>query len=168
MKMTNIAPTEKELHAKMRRIAEQFYGTAHNPDQIPITEESQKKLHQLHPKTVLFKLIDNEPVSWIVVMPTTLILAEQFVSGKITERELFEETKPSDMYEALYFCSVFTVREHQRKGYGTALLREALKSIPLVPDPYLFCWVYSKEGEAMYQALTKKFGTTVRVRLNKL
>lgn len=162
--MNNITPEEKKLHEKTRRIAEEFYGTAQHPDQIPINEESQNKLHQLHPKAVLFKLIDGEPVSWIVVIPTTKALGEQFVNGEITERVLFDQTQPSDRYEALYLCSVFTVRGHQRQGYGMQLLREALDSIPLVQDPYLFCWIYSKEGEAMYQALTAKFGKIVHPR----
>lgn len=162
-----MSASEQELHKKTQQIAEQFYGTAQHPDQIPIGEESQHKLHLLHPKTVLFKLIDNEPVSWIVVIPTTRVLGEKFVNGETTERALFDQTVPSEIYEALYICSVFTVREHQRKGYGTQLLREALDGIPLVPNPYLFCWVYSKEGEAMYQALTKKFKTVVHRRSSK-
>lgn len=164
MKMTNITSEEKKLHEKTRRIAEEFYGTVHHPDQIPITGESQQKLFQLHPKTVLFKLVDNEPVSWIVVLPTSQTLAEKFVNGEVTEKELFDKTTPSDVYEALYICSVFTVREHQRKGYGTGLLSEALEGIPLQPDPYLCCWIYSKEGEAMFRALSKKYAGIVHLR----
>lgn len=157
-------PSINELHEKTRKIAEQLYGTAQHPDHIPVTAASQEKLNRLHPKTVLFKVIDDEPVSWIVVVPTTRVLAEKFVNGEITERVLFDQTQPSERYEALYICSIITVPEHRRKGYGTGLLREALENIPLVPDPYLFCWIYSKEGEAMFQALTAKFGKIVHPR----
>ena len=156
--------TEDELHEKTRIIAEQYYGTAQDQNQIPITKASQQKLRQLHPSAVLFQLIDGEPVSWIVVVPTTRILAEQFVRGEITEKNLFDQTVPSERYEALYFCSVFTVPDHQRKGYATALLQQAIADIPLTKDPYFFGWTFSAEGAAMHQALTKKFGITVHLR----
>ena len=67
-------PSIDELHAKTRIIAEQLYGTAQHPDHIPVTTASQAKLDRLHPSTVLFKVIDDEPVSWIVVIPTTKAL----------------------------------------------------------------------------------------------
>lgn len=159
--------SRQELLDKTIRIAEQYYGTATDANQIPIVPASNEKLERLHPKCVLIKVINDEPVSWSVVVPTSRSLAEQFVAGTITEKELFDRTEPATMYEALYFCSVFTVPEYYRQGFATALLRESLASIPLVPNPYLCCWIFSPEGEKMYRAVTVKYNITIHRRVSK-
>jgi hypothetical protein len=162
--MKNNADNQPAVFAKMRRIAEAFYGSAHDPDQIQITELMQQKLATLHPQSVHYKLIENEPVSWVVVVPTTKDLANQFMQQEITERGLLDRTQPQEVYDALYLCSAFTVPPYRQKGLATKLLNQAIKSMPLTQNALLFGWVFSPEGEALHYALSREQGLKIPVR----
>lgn len=97
---------ERRLLKKTIKIAESFYGTNKDPEQIPINLESHEKLLSLNPDSVLYETDEKgEPISWVVVFPTNKKLMGNFLSGKINERELFDNTKVGSPYDALYmFC----------------------------------------------------------------
>lgn len=140
---------DERILNKILGIAEQFFGTASDPDQIPITKESFYKLQKLHPKTVVCKMENGEPVSWVVILPTSNALAEKFLKGEITERELLNKTEPQERYEALYLCAAFTVPEFRRKGYIIELGKEAIEAIPHIENVRFFAWPVSKEGKLL-------------------
>ncbi len=146
------------------KIAEEFYGTETDPTQIPIGRESGEKLWRLHPNSELAKIENDEPLSWVIVLPTQNTLADKFIKGEITERELLDRTEPKEIYEALYLCSAFTVPEHRHKGYATALLKEAIEGIPHITDVRLFAWVYTSEGESLIKKLENEIGRTIELR----
>jgi hypothetical protein len=152
------------IQKKTRAIAEQFFGTANDPDQIPITEESFHKLQKLHPKTMLYRLENSEPISWVIVLPTSEALANQFLKGEITERELLNLSEPMVRYEALYLCSAFTVSEHRKKGLAIQLLKEAIDSIPHIENVKLFAWSYSFEGSLLVKKLERGLGVKIYLR----
>ena len=78
---------------KMFGIAEKFYGTSLDPDQIPINSESLKKLQKISPYCFNCALDGNHnPVSWVVCIPTTKSLMGDFISNKITEKQMFDQT----------------------------------------------------------------------------
>ncbi len=153
-----------EQHVRMRQIAEQYFGTAQDPDQILINQAAEKKLRQLDSSAVLCAEVDGQPVSWVVAVPTTKELARKFLDGGITERELFALTKPQPRYEALYFSAVFTLPEYRKQGLAEDVLREVVQRVPLVDDPLLFGWTYSQDGISLYEAVTKKYGRHVELR----
>lgn len=142
-----------EIVKESMRIAEEFFGTHQDPDQILISKESHDKLVKLHPSSVLYKLIDDKLVAWIIVVPTTKELMNKFISGEITERELFNLTKPQENYKALYLCAAFVLPEYRRKGYATELLIKAIKDISKNNELQLFAWPFSEEGKKVIEKL---------------
>lgn len=149
---------------KILNTAERFFGTVNDPEQMPVSKESLYKLQKLHPKTFLYKTLNNEPVSWTVVLPTSKELAEKFIQGKINERELLDMTEPKKEYEALYLCSAFTVPEHRRKGYAIEMLKEAIDGIPHAAKAEFFVWPYSEEGGAVIKKLEEILGRKIKIR----
>ncbi|MBF0385879.1 MAG: hypothetical protein HQL27_08420, partial [Candidatus Omnitrophica bacterium] len=145
-------------------IAEQFFGTASDPSQMPITKESFYKLQKLHPKTLVCETENGEPISWVVTLPTSKELADKFLRGEINERELLDMTKPQELYEALYLCAAFTIPEHRRKGYSIKMLKEVIDAIPHIEDVKLFAWPYSSEGKLLIEKLGYELGVKISLK----
>lgn len=140
---------------KMSAIAEKFFGTKIDPDQIPVTKTSRLKLKELSPFGLNCALDENrDPISWVVCIPTTLNLMNEFISGKITEKEMFDRTEKSENYSALYLCSAITIPQYRRKGIARFLILESVNKFKeLNPDIQLFAWIYSKEGSELSKSL---------------
>ncbi len=161
--MSIIIGTGRELTEpivdKMFALAEEFFATESDHNQIPVNIEALEKLKKIHSATVLFRLEDDELVSWVVTVPTERRLMQQFMSDEITERDLLEHTPIRDEYEALYLCAAFTAAEHRRKGYVLGLFAEALRRLPLAQGAPLFTWPISFEGkktaEKLYRLLPR-------------
>ncbi|MFH1146033.1 MAG: hypothetical protein V1707_03680 [bacterium] len=152
-----------EIWTKTDLIAEQIFGTAHDPSQIPINEQSLSKLRMLHADTIMYKVVNNQPVGWIVTVPTTKELANCFLEGQLTEKELFDKTQPQAIYEALYLCAAITVPEYRRQGIATELFKRVVRSIPLVAKPLLFAWPTTELGEKAV-AGGEELGFEVKIR----
>ena len=150
-----MAATEEQILAETMRIAEKFFGTLNDPEQIPITQASVVKLRRLHPAA--FHYLTDEAgehaVGWIVVVPTTKVLMRQFLEGRMTERQLFDQTVPQNRYDALYLCAAFVLPEYRRQGLATKLFKDSLKAIPLTHDAELFAWPTTPEGKAMAEKM---------------
>lgn len=146
---------DKKIFDKMREIAEKFFKTANDPNQIPIGEESLRKFQKLHPKTIIYRTENNEPISWVVVLPTSNELADKFLRGEINEWELLDMTRPQRQYEALYFCAAFTIPEYRKKGFIIEMLKEAIDTIPHIKDVRIFTWPYSQEGRLLIEKLER-------------
>jgi hypothetical protein len=136
-----------KLEAKIDAIAEAIFGTAQDPDQIPINKESGNKLDNLSPEWFQCQLDEaGEPMAWAMILPTTQELAKKFVSGKITEAELLNLTSPRESYSALYLCEVVTLPEHRRKGLAFKLFLQGIEKINKTED-YIFCvWPVGEGG----------------------
>lgn len=147
----------EEITKKMAKISEDFYGTEKDPDQIPITEETQEKLLSIHPETALYEIDkNNEPISWVIVIPTSLETMEEFLTNELTENELFEKAVIEKKFEALYLCSMFTMPQHQRKGLAKKLMLKAIQKLAPRPEQKLFSWAYSEEGRLALQSISKE------------
>lgn len=155
---------DEKVLDKMLNIGEQFFGTASDPSQMPATRESFHKLQKLHPKTVVYRLENGEPVSWVVVLPTSTELMEKFLKGEINERELLDLTEPQDRYAALYLCAAFTVPEHRRRGYAVEMFKEAIEAIPHTKDVKLFAWIFSEEGRKLTEKLNSILGAKILIK----
>lgn len=152
---------DEDIFTKMDSIAERVFGMANDPDQIPVSQETDDKLLKLHPKSFVFKEENGEPISWVVVVPTSIELANRFLGGEITEREMFALSEPQKEYGALYLCSAITVPEKQRRGYAVELFKEAIAGIPHVVDVKIFAWPISEKGELLLQRLEKELAITI-------
>lgn len=153
------------IEQKMDLIAESVFGTFRDPNQIPVTKESGRKLDKLTPHWIKYELDEKgNPISWVVVLPTQLNLMKKFLKNEISEKQLLDLTKPQKTYKAIYLCVAITVPEYRRKGLATKLLKEALNLIPHVENVVLFSWPYSKEGGAVIKKLETELGVKIRIK----
>ncbi len=56
---------------KMMAIAEKFYGTETDPEQMIISQDSADKLGKIYDGFCRYRAEGGEPVSWVLVLPTT-------------------------------------------------------------------------------------------------
>ena len=151
----------EKILQKMLTIAEHFFGTENDPQQIPITMESFNKLQTLHPNTIIYKAKNNNPISWAVTLPTQKKLMEKFLKGEITENNLLKMTKKQDIYDTLYICAAFTLPEYRRKWLALQMLKEAITKIPYKKENQIFTWIFSEEWEKMIDTLEKEMNVKI-------
>jgi hypothetical protein len=140
----------------MIALAGQVFDTKNDPDQLDVTPEIIERLHKLHPSTVSEKIDGDGPVAWVLVIPTILEIMNRFLSGEITENELFEQTEPGLSYDALYLCSALVLEEYRRKGIARDLTISAIEEIRKEhPLKALFVWPFSDEGNKAAEMVAK-------------
>ncbi|MCD6012515.1 MAG: GCN5-related N-acetyltransferase (GNAT)-like protein [Flavipsychrobacter sp.] len=133
-----------------------FFDTRNDPDQISVTPEEQKKLFAIHPATLSELSNEDGPIVWILMIPTTQIVMERFLSGKISEKQLLERTKLGDTYDAIYLCSASVLPEFQHKGLAKQVALDAINNIQRShPIRSLFYWPFSDAGKALAISLAR-------------
>lgn len=154
--LLTMAPTNFE---RMIQLADEVFAVRQDPDQLDVDDQVLERLAQIHPATVSEYDDGNGPVAWVLLIPTTKELMEQFLRKEISERELFERTNPGDSYEALYLCSAMVLEEYRRKGIARTLTLEAVEQIRADhPITSLFVWTFSEEGAAAATELARITG----------
>lgn len=152
------------LLEKMNKVAQEIYNATYDASQIPINQDSVDKLNSLSPDWLKYKLNEKgEPISWVVIVPTTKEIAENFLSENITEREILDLTQPQVSYSALYLCSAITLPEYRNKGLATELLKESIDLIPKTNDCIMFAWPFSAGGEGVIKKLNYE-GFDIKIR----
>ncbi len=140
---------------RMIELSDQVFSSRTDPDQLNVNEDVMEHLQLIHPSTISEYDDENGPVCWVLCIPTTLDLMNQFMDQKISERELYELTPLHAKYEAIYLCSALLLEEFRGKGIATGLAVEAIESIRADHDiKALFMWAFSKEGEKLAQKLS--------------
>ena len=155
---------DEQALEKIMKISEDFFDTENDPEQIPISLESLRKLQNLHPKTFVCREENGEPLSWIVVLSTSRELENKFLGGEISERELLDLSKKENRYEAIYLCFAFTQPSARRRGLTIQLFKEALAEIPKNQDVEFFAWPYSEEGRLMLEKLAQELEVGIKMR----
>lgn len=149
----------------MIQLADEFFETKNDPDQISVSEEVMSRLGKIHPATRSEKKDENGPIVWILVLPTTQRLMEEFVTEQINERELFERTPIGASYDAVYLCSALVLPEHRGKGLARGLAADAVRSIQRDhPIKYLFYWPFSAEGKKLANSIARELDLPLRQR----
>ncbi len=131
----------------MIQLAEDVFNTKSDPDQLDVNEEVLKRLRLIHPATISEYDDGNGPVAWVLLLPTTQELMHRFLDKKISEKQLFELTKPGISYDAIYLCSALVLEEYRRKGIAKQLTLDAIKKIEKDHEiKALFVWPFTEEG----------------------
>jgi GNAT superfamily N-acetyltransferase len=146
----------KSNFERMLQLADEVFAVKNDPDQLDINQEVLEKLTKIHPATVSQYDDGKGPVAWILLIPTTLDLMNQFLHIKISEKQLFDQTPLDTKYEALYLCSALVLEEYRRKGIAKQLILQAIENIRKDhPLKALFVWAFSKEGDLGAEALSR-------------
>ena len=132
----------------MIQLADEVFAVKDDPSQLDVNQEVLERLHRIHPTTVSSQDEGNGPVAWLLLIPTTLELMNQFLEGEISEKKLFDLTPLDTKYEALYLCSAMVLEEYRRKGITKQLSIKAIETISQDhPLKAAFVWAFSPEGD---------------------
>lgn len=144
----------KSNFEKMIQLSEEIFSVKNDPNQLSIDEEVMQQLTKMHPNTISKYDDGNGPVSWVLLIPTSIELMNQFISNKISEKDLFEKTPLGIPYEALYLCSAITLTEYRNKGITKKLITNAIDQLLIdFPIKTLFVWSFTKEGDLLSDKL---------------
>lgn len=147
-------PKGRTNFERMLEMANEVFASRHDPNQLDVNEDVLAHLRELHPASVSAHEAEGGPVAWLLLIPTTHELMNQFLNGKITERELYEQTPLKGSYDALYLCSAMVLPEYRRKGLIRKLASASMEAICKDhPIQYLFVWTFSHEGRLAAEAL---------------
>jgi|APCry1669189000_1035189.scaffolds.fasta_scaffold187061_1 hypothetical protein len=144
---------------RMIQLSDEVFSSRVDPDQLNVNENVMEHLQLIHPDTISEYDDGNGPVCWILCIPTTLDLMNQFIDKKISERELYEQTPLNIKYEAIYMCSALLLEEFRGKGIAQTLGLKAIENIKKDHSiKALFFWSFSKEGEKLAKKASDLMG----------
>ncbi len=147
----------KNNRERMIQLAEEFFAVKNDPSQISINKKVMRKLQRIHPNTMTEKRTSKGPIAWILLIPTTCALMEQFITKEINERELFNKTPLRVKYDSIYLCSALVLPEYRGKGLAKSLMIKAIKSIQKeYPIHCLFSWAFSVAGKKLAVSVAKE------------
>jgi hypothetical protein len=145
---------EKSNFERMLDLADGVFASKNDPNQIDVNPAVLEHFQKIHKATVSEYDDGNGPVAWVLLLPTTSKVMNQFLEGKISELELFEQTPLNETYDSVYLCSAMVLKEYRRKGITRKLVLDSMEQIRKDhPIKYLFVWSFSKEGDLGAEAL---------------
>jgi GNAT superfamily N-acetyltransferase len=148
----------------MIQLAGEVFDAQNDPGQLQVDESVINKLIALHPASVS-ELDEGEgPVVWILMIPTTNQLMEEFLKGTIGEQEMLDQTSVNGIYDCIYLCSAMVLEEYRGKGIASKMILEAIHEICKDhPINYLFVWPFTKEGMKLAERLSAKTGIPLKL-----
>ncbi|MBE0649494.1 MAG: GNAT family N-acetyltransferase [Bacteroidales bacterium] len=154
---------------RLIELADKVFGVRNDPDQINAYEEAVRaRLLQIHPMTLSQYDVEDGPVAWMLLIPTTKDLMEQFLYLKISERELFEKTPIGSKYDAVYLCSALVLEEYRRKGIASDLVIKAVLEMKKEhPIQALFVWPFTDDGNSTAEKISQTLKMPLYKRIKK-
>jgi predicted GNAT family acetyltransferase len=136
-----------------------------DPDQLQVNEHVRDRLLKMHHATLSEFSDTNGPVAWVLVIPTTRSLMEDFLAGRISEQELFDLTPLNNPYQAIYLCSALVLDEYRRQGIAKSLALKAISEIRSDhPVEALFTWPFTTEGDVAAKQIALAAGLPLYLR----
>ena len=144
---------------RMLQLADEVFQVKDDPTQLDVDESVIERLIEIHPASVSEYDDGNGPAAWILLIPTTSQLMDDFLKKKISEKELFDLTPIGASYDAIYLCSAMVLAEYRRQGIAKKLTIDAVSRIQADhPVKNLFVWAFSDAGNAAAKALSEFTG----------
>jgi hypothetical protein len=151
--------SNKKLKAKpnfsrMIKLIDEVFATRDDPDQLQVTQKQIKRLEKIHPATLTELTNEEGPITWILMIPTTTAVMEQFIQHQISEKALLDKTLPGESFSCIYLCSATTLPEYRGKGETKKLCLDAIERIRKNYEiKTLFVWPFTKEGEKLAETI---------------
>ncbi len=138
----------------MIRLAEEFFDAKNDPEQIAVDEAVMEKLRALDAASLGEEHDDQGPIAWVLAIPTTEAVMRRFLQGAISERQLLDETKAGQVYDAIYLCSALVLPEHRQRGIAKKVTLKSIREIcTRHPIKNLFYWPFSEEGRKLAESV---------------
>lgn len=151
----------------MIKLANEVFAVKSDPSQLDVDQNVLDRLKQMHPATISEYNEGNGPCAWVLLIPTTLDLMHRFLSGEISEKELYELTAVGITYDAIYLCSALVLDEYRRKGITKQLALQAIeKMLKKHPIKAAFVWAFSPEGDKAAEMIAQLAGLPLYKREN--
>ena len=80
-------------YERMIKLADEVFASKDDPDQLDVNEDVIEELLHIHAATVSEYDNGEGPIAWVLLIPTTIALMNQFIECEISEKQLFELTK---------------------------------------------------------------------------
>lgn len=150
---------------RLLTLADEVFAVRTDPEQLNVDEHVLDRLRRLHPASVQEESTPDGPIAWILLIPTTRALMDDFVAQRITERELYDRTPEHGTYEAVYLCSGLVLPEHRRQGIAMRLSMKAIEAMRHDhPIAGLCSWAFTPEGRTCARTLAARCGLTLHER----
>ena len=148
---------KKNNFERLIALAEEVFDVRNDPEQLDVNENVIKQLQRLHSATLSEYSDENGPAAWILLIPTTTALMQDFLENKINEQQLLDKTPVNAEYRSIYLCSALVLPEYRKKGIAKKLTIEAIEKIKKEhPVECLFVWPFSKEGELLAKRIAEE------------
>ena len=119
----------QENYYRMLQLIDTVFSARKDLNQIKVNQKVMKKLELISPATLSELADENGPTIWILIIPTTKKVMDDFLNKTISEKEILSKTKPGQKYECIYLCSATTLPEHRGKGETKKLCIKGIKTI---------------------------------------
>lgn len=150
---------------RLLALADEVFEVRTDPAQLNVDEDILERLRRLHPASVQEESTNDGPIAWVLLIPTTRALMEEFVAQRVTERELYDRTPERGPYQAVYLCSGLVLPEHRRQGIAMRLTTRAIEAMRKDhPIDALCSWAFTTEGRASALALAQRCGLPLHER----
>ena len=137
----------QENYYRMLQLIDTVFSTSKDLNQIKVNQKVMKKLELISPATLSELADENGPTIWILIIPTTKKVMDDFLNKTISEKEILSKTKPGQKYECIYLCSATTLPEYRGKGETKKLCLKGIKTISKdYPIQTLYVWPFTKAG----------------------
>ena len=144
----------QENYYRMLQLIDTVFSTSKDLNQIKVNQKVMKKLELISPATLSELADENGPTIWILIIPTTKKVMDDFLNKTISEKEILSKTKPGQKYECIYLCSATTLPEHRGKGETKKLCIKGIKTISKdYPIQTLYVWPFKKQEKNSQKTL---------------
>ena len=144
-------------YSRMFNLIDEVFAIRNDPNQLYVDEKATKKLQAIHPATLGEIADKNGPVVWVLMIPTTTHIMEDFLSGKISEKQILENTEPGKSYNCIYLCSATTLPEYRGHGQTKKLCVDSIWKICMDhPIMNLFVWPFTADGEILAESISNE------------
>jgi predicted GNAT family acetyltransferase len=146
-------------YERLIKLADEVFAVKSDPSQLDVDQDVLIRLKKIHPATISEYNEGNGPCAWALLIPTTFDLMNRFLSGEISEKELYELTPVDTTYDAIYLCSALVLNEYRRKGITKNLALKAIQEMRQKhPLRAAFVWAFSPEGDKAAETIANQAG----------
>jgi len=142
---------------RMMELVDEVFDVKNDPGQLSVNNYVLRKLQQMHPACLTDYIDGDGPIAWILTIPTLEPLMQEFIAGKLTEQQLFDQTPVDAPYDVVYLCSASILEEYRKKGLGKRLTTGAVQAMQQqFTIKALFYWPFPTEGDRLAASVARE------------
>jgi hypothetical protein len=140
----------------MMELAEDVFDARNDPEQLDVNEEVIKRFQLIHPASVSEYNEGDGPIAWVLLLPTTLVLMNQFLERRSTKKNCFTRHPCTFLTKRFTcvppWCSMNIAGRALLNAWLWMLLTGSGKDHTIT---CLFYWSFTEEGDFAAKSLAK-------------